>query len=160
MTARKIELASNTVGQQGPVVGEQIGPEDDGGPDGVRRIFSQRLAEGSEPKMFGRCLLCYTEAGEGAEETVECIGIGLTLFREEIDAADLILKSVGNAEARGGEEYAAAGIGHGHFHEAWVGYYIADAAGGWSHDAPQMQGENSRGGAGNSFAPGGLERVR
>jgi hypothetical protein len=65
----------------------------------VRRILPQRLAKRSQPKVFGRCLLCHADAGEGAQQAVECIGIGLTVFRQEIDAAYLVSKSVGNAEA-------------------------------------------------------------
>ena len=93
---------SNAVGQQGPAIGEQVSPEDDGSPDGVGYILAQRFAKRSEPEVFGGSLLGDADAGEGAEEAVEGVGIRVTFFGQKGGAAFLVCKGVGNAKASGG----------------------------------------------------------
>ena len=63
--------------------------------------------------MFGCRLLCNTDAGEGAQQAVESVGISLTLFSQETNVANLVSKCIGNPQAGGREstrlrEYAIA----------------------------------------------------
>ena len=133
-------LASpNTVGQQGPAVGQQIRPENDGGPDRLRRILLQRSAEVSQPEVFGRRLFCHAHAGEGTQQAVQRTGICRTLFRQEANAAHLVSQRIGNAETCRRAQHAAPGICHGHFDEPRIRRDIADAAVWLGHTTPPIQ---------------------
>ena len=102
-------------------------------------IAAERFAEISEAEVLGSRLLGYADAGENAKEAVERIGIRVTVFGQEGNAAHVVSKCVGNAETRGRAEHAAAGVGHCHFDEARVGDDIADAARLLGHKTPQIQ---------------------
>ena len=78
--------------------------------------------------MFGRCLLCHADAGEGAQQTIQSIRIGLTVFCQESNTAYLVSKCIGNAKTCSRAKHAAAGICHRHFNEARIRRDIADAA--------------------------------
>jgi hypothetical protein len=49
--------------------------------------------------VFGRCLLCHADAGEGTQQTIQRIGVCLTVFGQETNAKYLVSKCIGNAEA-------------------------------------------------------------
>ena len=109
-----------------------------------RHILPQRFAKGSQPKVFGRRLLCHADAGEGAQQAIQSIGICLTVFGQESYAAYLVSKCIGNAEACSRAKHTAAGIRHCHFYEPCIRRYIADATVALSHETPRIQGENIR----------------
>ena len=125
---------SDAVGEQRPAVGEKIGPEDDGGPGGVRHIPAQRAAESGEAKMPGRCFLGDADAGQGAQKAIERVGIGLAGGGQGIEAALFVSEGIGHAEARRRTQDAAAGIGHGHFYKSRIRCDIANAGAGLSHE--------------------------
>ena len=65
--------------------------------------------------MFGRRLLRDADAGESAKQAVQRIGICLTLFGKEGNAANFVSKCIVNAETCSRLKHSAAGIGHCHF---------------------------------------------
>jgi len=85
-----------------PAVGEEIGPEDDAGPDGVRRVFAEGLAEWSEEEAAGRELGGDAEDGECAEEAVERCCIGVAGLGQFLGGALVVAEGVGYAEPGGG----------------------------------------------------------
>jgi hypothetical protein len=100
--------------------------------------------------VFGRCLLCHADAGEGAQQAIQSIGICLTVFGQETNATYLVSKCIGNAEACSRAKHTAAGIRHCHLYEPCIRCYIADATAELNHETPQIQGENIRGTAGDA----------
>ena len=120
----------HAVGEERPVVGDEVGPEDDGGPDGVGDVAAEGSAEGGETEVFGCGLFEDAEAGESAQQTVEGGGVGLTVFGEEGQAAQMVAESVGDTETSGGAEDAAAGVRHSHLEQCGVRRDVADRAAG------------------------------
>ena len=100
--------------------------------------------------MFGCCLFRHADAGEGAQQTIQSVGICLTLFGQEANATHLVSKRIGNAETCSRAKHATAGIRHCHFDEPGIRRcYIADATAELSHETPQIPRENIRGTAGD-----------
>jgi len=100
--------------------------------------------------VFGRCLLCHADAGEGAQQAIQSIGICLTVFGQEPNATYVVSKCIGNAEACSRAKYTAAGLRHCHLYEPCIRRYIADATAELNHETPQIPGENIRGTAGDA----------
>ena len=136
---------ADAVGEEGPAVGEQVGPEDYGGPCGLGHVFSQWAAEVGEAEIARGGFFGDSDAGEGAQQAVEGVWVGLAGFGEGIDVAGLVAECIRDAEAGCGAEHAAAGVAHGHFDQAGVGCNVADVAAGWSHEAPRIQCTRRRG---------------
>jgi hypothetical protein len=86
--------------------------------------------------VFGRCLLCHADAGEGAQQAIQSIGICLTVFGQETNATYLVSKCIGNAEACSRAKHTAAGIRHCHLYEPCIRRYIADATAELNHETP------------------------
>jgi hypothetical protein len=103
------------------------------------------LPNGVSRKCSGVVSSCHADAGEGAQQTIQSIGICVTDFGQETNAAYLVSKCIGDAEACSRAKYTAAGIRHCHLYEPSVRCYIADAAAELNHETPQIQGENIRG---------------
>ena len=89
--------------------------------------------------MLGRRLFRDADGGESAKQTVERIGICLTLFGQEANATHFVSECIGNAETCSRQKHAAAGIRHCHFDEPRIGRNIADAAVRLGHETPQIQ---------------------
>ena len=102
------------------------------------RVIGQCYERHRQPKVFGRCLLCHADAGEGTQQTIQSIGVCLTVFGQETNAKYLVSKCIGNAEACSRAKHPAAGIRHCHLYEPCIRRYIADATAELNHDACRL----------------------
>ena len=159
MTARKIELASGSCDQREGTFGSRTSCA--GNPVRTQSVSSDQLSASRSdqkttagqtdwgasfrsglPKAVRRkCSGVVSSVtpilARARSRRYSACGIGLALFGQVGNAANFIPKRIGNAKTCGRAKYAAAGIGHRHFHQPLILDDIANAAIGFRHESPQ-----------------------